>query len=59
MREGLHAWFTPVPQGLTLFVEGKDGREGKITNHTPLPETKISNNRQGLLRPCIPDGPLS
>ena len=27
-----------------FLVEGKDGREGKITNHTPLPETKISKH---------------
>ena len=41
-----------------FLVEGKDGREGKITNHTSLPETKISNNQHHLLRPYIPDRPL-
>ena len=50
---------TSGPQ--SLFVEGRREERAKPRTiaHTPLPETKISNNRQELLRPCIPDGPLS
>ena len=60
-RTGLRAWLTPVPHGLnsnpSLFKErGKRGKKPPIIAHTPLPETKISNNQQHLLRPYIQMG---
>ena len=56
MKWGLHAWLTPVPQGLTVFVEGKDGREGKITNHTPLPEQKSQTTGKSFSDPAFQMG---
>lgn len=47
----LHAWFTPVLHSRILFVERKDGREEKITNHTPSQKLKSQTTGKSFSDP--------